>query len=32
MQSHHFLLLLVVLVAGYVAGCLYPQLGQKVGL
>lgn len=32
MQSHHWLMLVVVLVIGYVAGRMFPQVGQAVGL
>ena len=32
MQSHHWLLILVALVAGYALARFYPQAGQKVGL
>ena len=32
MQSHHYLLILIALVAGYVAARFFPAIGQKVGL
>lgn len=32
MQSHHWLLLLVVFLVGYVFARFFPQLGNKVGL
>lgn len=32
MQMHHWALLAVILVAGYVLGRFVPQIGQKVGL
>lgn len=32
MATHHILLLLVVLIAGYVAGRFFPQPAQMVGL
>lgn len=32
MESHHWLLLAVVLVVGYAVGVKYPQWGAKVGL
>ena len=32
MEMQHWLMLLVILVAGYVLGRLMPQLGQTVGL
>jgi len=32
MEMQHWLMLLVILVAGYVAGRLFPQVGQTVGL
>lgn len=32
MQSHHYLLLAIVFVAGYVFARFYPQLGSMVGL
>lgn len=32
MQSHHWMLLLVVFLVGYVFARFFPQLGNKVGL
>jgi hypothetical protein len=32
MEGQHWIMLLVVLVAGYAAGRLFPQFGQYVGL
>jgi hypothetical protein len=32
MQSHHWLMLLIVFLIGYAAARLYPQLGHTVGL
>jgi flagellar biogenesis protein FliO len=32
MEGQHWIMLLVVLVAGYVLGRLMPQVGQMVGL
>lgn len=32
MQSHHWLMLVVVLLIGYVVGSKFPQWGQKIGL
>jgi hypothetical protein len=31
-EGQHWIMLLVILVVGYVAGRLFPQLGQTVGL
>ena len=31
MQSHHFLMLLLAVLAGYAAGRYFPQLSQAVG-
>lgn len=32
MQSHHWLLLLIVFLVGYVFARFFPQLGNMVGL
>jgi hypothetical protein len=32
MQGQHWIMLLVAVAAGYVAGRMFPALGQKVGL
>jgi hypothetical protein len=32
MEGQHWIMLAVILVAGYVAGRLFPQVGQTVGL
>jgi hypothetical protein len=32
MQGQHWVMLLVAILAGYIAGRMFPQLGQKVGL
>jgi len=32
MQSHHYLAIILALVAGYVAARYFPQVGQAVGL
>lgn len=32
MQSHHWLLLLIVFIVGYVFARFYPQIGNTVGL
>lgn len=32
MQPHHYLLILVVLIVGYVLGVKVPSIGAKVGL
>jgi len=32
MQSHHWLLILIALLAGYVAARYFPQAGQAIGL
>ena len=32
METQHWLMLLIFLAAGYVAGRMFPQLGQTVGL
>lgn len=32
MQTHHWLLLAVLMVAGYFVGAKYPQLAHKVGV
>ncbi len=32
MQSHHWLCILIALIAGYVAARYFPQVGQAVGL
>lgn len=32
MEGQHWIMLLVILIAGYVLGRLMPQLGQAVGL
>jgi hypothetical protein len=32
LQNHHWLLLLIVFLVGYVFARFYPQLGAKVGL
>lgn len=32
MEGQHWVMLLVILIAGYVAGRLFPQAGQMVGL
>ena len=32
MASHHWLALLLALIAGYVAARYFPQVGQAVGL
>lgn len=32
MEGQHWIMLLVILIAGYVAGRLFPQAGQMVGL
>lgn len=32
MQGHHWLMLALVVVIGYVLGVKFPQLGAKVGL
>ena len=31
-EMQHYIMLLVILIAGYVAGRLFPQFGQMVGL
>lgn len=31
-EGQHWVMLLVILVVGYVAGRLFPQVGQTVGL
>jgi hypothetical protein len=31
-EGQHWVMLLVILLVGYVAGRLFPQLGQTVGL
>lgn len=32
MESQHWVMLLVVLIVGYIAGRMFPQVGQMVGL
>lgn len=32
MQGHHWLMLLVVFIVGYIFARYFPQIGQKVGL
>ena len=32
MQAHHWLLIVIVFVVGYVFARYYPSLGQKIGL
>lgn len=32
MEGQHWIMLLVVLIVGYAAGRLFPQVGQMVGL
>jgi hypothetical protein len=32
MQGQHYLMLAIVLIAGYIMGRLFPQIGQAVGL
>lgn len=32
MQGHHWLMIAIVLIVGYIAGAKYPMLAQKIGL
>ena len=32
MQGHHYIMLIVVLIVGYLVGAKYPAMAQKVGL
>lgn len=32
METQHWVLIIVVLIVGYVAGRMFPQVGQAVGL
>jgi hypothetical protein len=32
MQTHHWIMFALLIIAGYIAGRMWPQLGQTVGL